>query len=38
MSTRETAAKPEIDQTEQVNETIPTEIEPEDKWMVSLYL
>lgn len=38
MSKKETAVKPEKDQKEQVNETTPTEIEPEDKWLVSLYL
>lgn len=38
MSEKETAPKPEIDQKQQVNETTLTEIEPEDKWLVSLYL
>lgn len=39
MSEKATAAKSEIvDQSERVDETAPTDIEPEDKWLVSLYL
>lgn len=41
MSKKETSGKPENEirnQNEQVDESTPTEIEPEDKWLVSLYL
>lgn len=38
MSEKESAAEQVIDQNEEVNGTTPTEIEPEDKWLVSLFL
>lgn len=37
MSEKATAVKQEIDQNERVDEAAPTEFEPEDKWLVSLF-